>query len=99
MFRRPFTIGQFLALLTTPIEPLYIVGSPAFALWYFGRFIRPVSDDLCSPARATADAHRAPARLKRFAPDYWSVFLVYLVPAPSWRPGAARHTLGADPGI
>ncbi len=68
VFIRLFTIGQILALLTTPIEPFYIVGSLVFALWYFGRFIRPVSDYLSSPA--TGDAQRALARLKRFALDY-----------------------------
>lgn len=72
------TPGQLAAILTTPLEPAYIIGWLAFALWALPRQARPLADWL--DGRAAPDA--AQAALRRFPVVYWAAFLAYLALAP-----------------
>jgi PAS domain S-box-containing protein len=75
------TPEQLFGILLTPLEPLYIIGWMAFAVWHFPRHIRPVSNWL-----ADGDTGTVPAVLdsmRSFPLRYWSIFLIYLVLAPS----------------
>jgi PAS domain S-box-containing protein len=74
------TPAQLLGILTTPLEPAYILGWLAFAMWFLPRTLRPLADWLdARPGSSPAAAVRA---VQRFALRYWATFLIYLVLAP-----------------
>ena len=81
LFIKMFSPMQMLEILITPLEPAFIAGSLAFALWYFRRFIQPVRSYLESPTPTTESA--AISCMQRFPLHYWSVFLIYLLLAPT----------------
>jgi len=81
LFIKMFSPGQMLEILVTPLEPAFIVCSLGFALWYFRRFIRPVRLYLENPTPEAEGA--AIVRMQRFPLHYWSIFLVYLLLAPT----------------
>jgi diguanylate cyclase (GGDEF)-like protein/PAS domain S-box-containing protein len=87
MYIGMFTPAQMLVILGNPLEPLFIGMSLLFALWYFKRFARPICAFLQdhSPENTAA----AVQRIRRFPVDYWLVFLVYLLVAPSTVIGSA----------
>jgi diguanylate cyclase (GGDEF)-like protein/PAS domain S-box-containing protein len=95
LFIRLYTPGQMLAILTTPLEPFFIVGSTLFAYWYFQRYIRPVGVYLESPDPARAAV--ALARMRRFPLHYWGVFLTYLLLAPASVMVSAMMYAGFEP--
>lgn len=75
------TPAQILGILTTPLEPAYILGWLAFALWFLPRCMRPLADWLDSmPGSSPEQAVRA---VRRFPLIFWATFLVYLVVAPA----------------
>jgi len=90
-----FTPAQMRVILTTPLEPMFIVGSLAFALWFFGRFAQPICDFLHE--RNPANMQAALRRIRRFPLDYWAVFMSYLVVAPSSVIVSAMFYAGFEP--
>ena len=81
LFIKMLSPMQMREILVTPLEPAFILGSLGFALWYFRRFFRPVRQYLQSPTPATE--HAAIAAMQRFPLHYWSIFLIYLLLAPT----------------
>jgi PAS domain S-box-containing protein len=74
------TPAQLLGILVTPLEPAYIIGWLAFALWFLPRSVQPLADWLDSkPGSSPEQALRA---VQRFPLTYWATFIVYLVLAP-----------------
>ena len=80
LFINVLTPQQMLGILLTPTEPLYIVGWLVFSVWYFPRYIQPVSDYVSSAAETSPGL--ALERMQRFPLHFWSIFLVYLALAP-----------------
>jgi PAS domain S-box-containing protein len=74
------TPAQVLGILTTPLEPAYILGWLAFAVWYLPRKMQPLADWL--DGRPGSDLQRAVDAVRRFPVYFWATFLVYLVFAP-----------------
>lgn len=81
LFIKMFSPNQMREILVTPLQPAFILGSLGFALWYFRRFARPVGNYLDSPSPETEDA--AIRTMQRFPLHYWTVFLIYLLLAPT----------------
>jgi len=81
LFIRMFTPAQMLRILSTPVEPLFIVGSSLFAYFYFDRYIQPVARRLAEPTAKNVGP--ALECMRRFPLHYWSIFIAYLVLAPS----------------
>lgn len=81
LFIKVLTPQQMLGILLTPTEPFYIVGWLVFSVWYFPRYIRPVSDYVSSAAETSPGL--ALERMQRFPLYFWSIFLIYLALAPS----------------
>ena len=81
LFIKMFSPMQMLDILVTPLEPTFILSSLGFALWYFRRFFRPVRYYLESPTPVTE--HAAITTMQRFPLHYWSIFLIYLLLAPT----------------
>jgi diguanylate cyclase (GGDEF)-like protein/PAS domain S-box-containing protein len=81
LFINMFTPEQMFRILTTPLEPVFILASMAFAHFYFQHYIRPVRDYLQQPDAV----HAGPAleRMQWFPLHYWTVFIVYLLLAPA----------------
>ncbi|MCG6975793.1 MAG: hypothetical protein LJE56_05210, partial [Acidiferrobacterales bacterium] len=74
------SISEMIAVMTNPLEPLFILGWIAFSLWYFTRLVRPVITYLENPNEATMDAARNCIRL--FPMHFWVLFFAYLIMAP-----------------
>jgi diguanylate cyclase (GGDEF)-like protein/PAS domain S-box-containing protein len=81
LFIKMFSPMQMLKILITPLEPAFILGSLGFALWYFWRFAQPVGRYLESPSPETEGA--ALKKMQRFPLHYWTIFLIYLLLAPT----------------
>ncbi len=81
LYIRMFSSDQMSEILTSPLENVFVFGSLFFAVWYFNRFIQPVVKML-----ATGDStysEEAASTMQRFPFNFWSIFLVYLLVAPS----------------
>ncbi|NIP71780.1 MAG: EAL domain-containing protein [Gammaproteobacteria bacterium] len=76
-----FSAAQLRLILTTPLEPLFILCTLGISVAYFRRFARPITRYLAS--RGSADWAAAERRMRRFPLDFWAIFLGYLVLAPS----------------
>jgi len=76
-----FTSAQIQAIMSKPLEPLFIAVIFGFALWYFNRFARPVCAFLQD--RSPENTAAALKRIRRFPLDFWLILLGYLVAAPS----------------
>jgi PAS domain S-box-containing protein len=75
------TPAQILGILTTPLEPAYILGWLAFAMWFLPRTMRPLADWLDGkPGSSPEQAVRA---VRRFPLRFWTTFLIYLAIAPA----------------
>ena len=81
VFIRILSPAQLSGILLTPLEPIYILGWLAFALWYFPRYMRPVSAWLADPDEVAVS--KVLEIMRRFPLYYWSIFLVYLLLAPA----------------
>ncbi len=75
------TPAQLLGILTTPLEPAYILGWLAFALWFLPRQVRPLADWL--DRRPGSSPEAALRAVRRFPVTFWAMFLFYLVIAPA----------------
>jgi len=72
-----FSFEQMIRIMTTPMEPVFIIGTLVFALWYFDQLARPVTAYL-------KDTHsHNPAMinhlLKSFPLHFWVHFVTYLL--------------------
>jgi len=81
IFIRILSPEQLLGILFTPLEPIYILGWLAFALWYYPRYIRPISAWLADPNKVAVTT--VLEIMRRFPLHYWGIFLVYLLLAPA----------------
>ena len=95
MYIGMFTSAQMLTILSTPLEPSFILASMAFAIWYFWRFSRPICAFLQD--RSDKNIEAAVRQVRRFPLDFWLVFLVYLIVAPSTVIGSAELYAGFQP--
>jgi len=73
--------AQMLGILSTPLEPGYVLLWLGFAVWFLPHQMRPLSDWLEHvPGSSSAAALRA---VRRFPLLYWTTFLSYLALAPA----------------
>ena len=73
--------SHVIGILTTPLEPAYIVGWLAFSIWFLPRLTRPLADWLDGKPGCSAEvAQRA---VRRFPLVFWTTFLIYLAVAPA----------------
>ena len=72
---------QMIGILTTPLEPVYILGWLAFAVWFLPMKVKPLADWLDEKQGSSPeDAQRA---VRRFPLVFWVTFLIYLFVAPA----------------
>ncbi len=75
------TPKQMLGILTTPLEPAYILAWLIFSMWFLPRKVRPLLSWLeqqpGSSSLAALDA------VRHFSVYYWVLFIIYLVVAPA----------------
>ncbi|OFZ69138.1 MAG: hypothetical protein A2V79_12150 [Betaproteobacteria bacterium RBG_16_56_24] len=95
MYIGMFTPAQMLAMLGAPLEPVFIIASLVFALWYFDRFAQPICTFLRD--RLPDNTEIAARRIRRFPLDYWVVFLIYLIVAPTTVIVSAQLYAGFQP--
>lgn len=81
LFIEMFTPGQMLGIMTTPLEPVFILVSLAFAFFYFRNFTKPLFDYLNEPEKYSASFPNE--HIKRFPLHFWAIFLGYLLLAPA----------------
>jgi diguanylate cyclase (GGDEF)-like protein/PAS domain S-box-containing protein len=74
-------LSQLIGILTTPLEPAYILGWLTFAVWYLPRKMRPLADWL--DGKPGCSAKNAQLAVRRFPLVFWSTFLIYLAVAPA----------------
>jgi diguanylate cyclase (GGDEF)-like protein/PAS domain S-box-containing protein len=78
---RELTTEQLIGILTTPLEPAYILFWAVFSVWFLPRLMRPLANWLdgipgCTPAAAQRS-------VRRFPLAFWAAFLIYLFAAPA----------------
>ncbi len=81
LFIEMFTPEQMLTILTTPLEPVFIIATLAFAYWYFSRFARPF--DAWFEHNSTDNATAVLQQIRRFPLHFWLLFLSYILMAPA----------------
>ena len=81
LYIRMFSGDQVLGILMTPLENLFIVGTLLSAIWYFNRYIQPVVRYIETGDRRCTE--QAVKIMRRFPLHFWSIFLIYIVIAPS----------------
>lgn len=74
------TTKQVWIILTTPIQPLFVLASLLLAVWYFDRYIKPVKSFLTGQS---VDLDLALKRINRLPRHFWGAFILYLLIAPS----------------
>ena len=73
--------SHVMGILTTPLEPAYILGWLGFSMWFLPRQMRPLADWLDhKPGSGTKAAQQA---VRRFSLVFWVTFLIYLAAAPA----------------
>lgn len=73
------TPAQMVGILTTPLEPAYILGWLVFAMWFLPRIMRPFTDWL----DGTTSPDEAVRAVRHFPLIFWATFLIYLAIAPA----------------
>ncbi|MBI3775274.1 MAG: diguanylate cyclase, partial [Gammaproteobacteria bacterium] len=97
VFIEMFSIAQMMnVLLSLPIV-LFLVASLLFTEWYFARYIHPVLAYLTR--RTPAGAAETERRLRRFPLAFWSVFLSYILLAPTLVITSAQMHAGFEPQL
>ncbi len=76
-----FTPAQILAILTSPLNLLFVVGAVPLSLWHFARLARPIG--ICLTRPGECDATRLARWMRRFSRHFWVLFLGYLLLAPA----------------
>jgi diguanylate cyclase (GGDEF)-like protein/PAS domain S-box-containing protein len=78
-----FSIEQMRRILTTPLQPTFIIGWILFSLWYFPRYVVPVRQALLS-SRSGVDINAvAVGRIRHFPLHFWTLFCLYILMAPT----------------
>jgi hypothetical protein len=83
------------AVLTTPLEPVFVISWILFSLWYFNRFAQPIIAYLDKPDEASMQ--EAVNCVRKFPLHFWLLFIVYLVMAPVSVIWAAELYAGFEP--
>jgi len=74
-------LPHIIGILTTPLEPAYIIGWAVFSVWFLPRQLQPLADWLdVKPGSSAEHAQRA---VRRFPLVFWITFLIYLAVAPA----------------
>ena len=81
LFIQVLSLEQMVGILTTPLEPSFIIIWIIFSVWYFNRFTRPVVLYLDNPDEKLLPA--AASCIRTFPLHYWGLFLLYLLLAPA----------------
>lgn len=74
---------QMLLILSTPLEPAYIILTLVFAIAYFKWFIDPFINYLDNPQFKKRYEAQVIACIKKFPLHFWGIFLAYLMIAPA----------------
>ena len=72
-----FSVDQIVEIMTTPLEPAFIIGSLVFALWYFDRAAKPVVATLKGSALVKTEV--IDQFLASFPLRFWLAFVAYLL--------------------
>ncbi len=76
-----FSFDQLVSMMSTPLKPLFLIGSVVFALLYFKNFSKSLSAYLTlADEKNSVITERA---IRRFPLHYWLVFVVYISMAPA----------------
>jgi signal transduction histidine kinase/CheY-like chemotaxis protein len=76
-----FTPRDILVIMTTPLEPIFIVANILIAFLYLRHYSRPIAEYLDRPDDERAA--KAVERIRRFPLNFWGLLLGFLVIAPS----------------
>jgi len=76
-----FSVEQMLGIMKSPLESIFIVGSLISAVWFFIHFVKPIVQIL--KIKNFTDSDAAVNRMRQFPMVFWSIFLIYLLIAPS----------------
>jgi signal transduction histidine kinase len=80
MFINMFSASQMLDILSSPVEPMFVIASLVLAIVYFSRYCRKICQHLDSPSTTTGEA--VLSHVKNFPLHFWGIFLIYLLIAP-----------------
>ena len=80
LFINVLSLDQMVRILTTPLEPSFILFWIFFSLWYFNRYMKPVEQYLQTPRSELG--YKAATVIRNFPMHYWGLFLTYLFLAP-----------------
>ncbi len=89
-----FTLAELLAIVRTPVEGGFVLGSVLIALAYFRRYMAPV---VAWVGTQGTDPGRALGRLRGFPFHFWTLFLGYVLLAPMTVIWAAQEAFGFMP--
>jgi diguanylate cyclase (GGDEF)-like protein/PAS domain S-box-containing protein len=81
LYIRMFSGEQMLGIMKSPLESIFIVGSLISAVWFFIHFVKPIVQIL--KIKNFTDSDAAVNRMRQFPLVFWSIFLIYLLIAPS----------------
>ena len=76
-----FSSAQIKIILSTPLEPAFVICSLVTAILYFRHYVKPLSDYLEINQKIKPDLILK--RLRHFPLHFWGSFLTYLLIAPS----------------
>jgi len=82
LFINVLSLEQIVGILTTPLEPAFIIFWIVFSIWYFNRYTRPIVAYLENPQEDLAEP--AARCMRNFPLHYWGIFLTYLLLAPAF---------------
>jgi signal transduction histidine kinase len=80
IFINMFSASQMLDILSSPVEPVFVIASLVLAVVYFNHYCRKICQHLDSPSTATGEA--VLSHVKSFPLHFWGIFLLYLLIAP-----------------
>lgn len=83
LFTGILSMEQMLLILSTPLEPSYIILSLVLAVYYFKFFIRPVIRYLENEDNPQSFRFDAIECIRKFPLHFWGIFLAYIILAPS----------------
>lgn len=81
LYIRMFSGEQMLGIMKSPLESIFIIASLILAVLFFNYFTRPICQIL--ETENFSDSEIAVKRMRLFPLVFWSIFLLYLVIAPS----------------
>lgn len=76
-----FTMEEMVVVLSTPTEPGFVLLSLIFAVWFLRRVLTPVAEFLDNST--SENEVSAIAAIRSFPLRFWTLFLLYLLAAPS----------------